>query len=76
MFFTFAQLDLIAVSLTPCALGQSCFSRATYAHQSIICGADKTLHFEPILLSEKTGASRVVKNTALSLIPLVTPGFI
>jgi len=30
-----AQLDLIAVSLKPCVLGQSCFSRVTYANQSL-----------------------------------------
>gem|GEM_PF-4161746 len=31
--FSFAQLDLVALGLKPYALGQSCFSRLTYANQ-------------------------------------------
>jgi len=47
----FAQLDLIALNLTPCALDQSCFSRVRNANQSMSVAATKSSNFGPILFS-------------------------
>jgi hypothetical protein len=47
------QLDLNALHLKPCALGQSCFSRVTYANQSLSVMPMEPFILEPILFSEK-----------------------
>ena len=39
--YNFAQWDVIDLSLAPCALDQSCFSRGTYPNQSLCVKATK-----------------------------------